>query len=212
MAKNFNQTGYSTKEAAQILGMSYHTVLNKVNAGKIKAIIRPEVNPGGRRGIRISRQALADYIWSGDWTVDDGIKEQFEKYRTQKTTVISEPIRDPLSYPVPPELPGCYRANDISELPGCYRANDISELTGAWAVPKEVNLEDSDKKAVEAIPKTASLDEASFTSDDICRIEIDGRIAVGNIGTETARTIINALLDDSHVKFNAITLRRGGDK
>ena len=200
MAKNFNQTGYSTKEAAQILGMSYHTVLNKVNAGKIKAIIRPEVNPGGRRGIRISRQALADYIWSGDWTVDDGIMEQFDKYRTQETTVFSEPIRDPFSKPVPPELPGC------------YRANDISELTGAWAVPKEVKLEDSDKQVVNAIPKTASLDEASFTSDDICRIEIDGRIAVGNIGTETARTIINALLDDSHVKFNAITLRRGGDK
>lgn len=200
MANNFNQTGYSTKEAAQILGMSYHTVLNKVNAGKIKAVIRPEVSPGGRRGIRISRQALADYIWSGDWTVDSGIMEQFEKYRTQKTTVISEPIRDPLSYPVPPELPGC------------YRANDISELTGAWAVPKEVKLEDGDKQVVNAIPKTASLDEASFASDDICRIEIDGRIAVGNIGTETARTIINALLDDSHVKFNAITLRRGGDK
>lgn len=191
MANNFNQTGYSTKEAAQILGMSYHTVLNKVNAGKIKAIIRPEVNPGGRRGIRISRQALADYIWSGDWTVDTGIKGQFEKYRTQNVTAVSEPV--------PPELPGC------------YRANDISELTGAWAVPKEVKLED-DKKAVETIPKTVSLAEASFTSDDICRIEIDGRIAVGNIGTETARTIIDALLDDSHVNFNAITLRRGGDK
>lgn len=200
MANNFNQTGYSTKEAAQILGMSYHTVLNKVNAGKIKAIIRPEVSQGGRRGIRISRRALADYIWSGDWTVDAGIKEQFEKYRTQKTTVLSELIRDPFSKPAPPEIPGC------------YRANDISELTGAWAVPKEVKLEDDDKKAVETIPKTASLAEASFASDDICQIEIDGRIAVGNIGTETARTIINALLDDSHVSFNAITLRRGGDK
>lgn len=200
MANNFNQTGYSTKEAAQILGMTYHTVLNKVNAGKIKAIIRPEVTPGGRRGIRISGQALADYIWSGDWTVDDEIKKQFERYQTKKTVVITEPIRDPLSYPVPPELPGC------------YRANDISELTGAWAVPKETKLDADDKKAVESVPKTVALSEASFTSDDICRIEIDGRIAVGNIGTETARTIINALLDDSHVKFNAITLRRGGDK
>lgn len=200
MANNFNQTGYSTKEAAQILGMTYHTVLNKVNTGKIKAIIRPEVTPGGRRGIRISRQALADYIWSDDWTVDDGIKKQFERYQTKKTVVISEPIRDPLS------------GSTLPELPGCYRANDISELTGAWAVPKEVKLEDGDKKAVETIPKTVSLAEASVASDDICRIEIDGRIAVGNIGTKTAQTIINALLDDSHVKFNAITLRRGGDK
>lgn len=180
MAQNFNKIGYSTTEVAQILGMAKPTLINRINSGKIDAIVKPPVTPGGKRGIRITREALADYIFSGDWHVEDALKETFSKYRTKKVPDTSEPGEP--------------------EIIGAYKANDISELTGAWAVPKNS----------EQIDTQESANSGSFVHNDSCSIEIDGRIAIANIQTETARYILDAILNDPYTKFTSITVKRGG--
>lgn len=180
MAQNFNKIGYSTTEVAQILGMAKPTLMNRINSGKIDAIVKPPVTPGGKRGIRITREALADYIFSGDWHVENALKETFAKYQTKKVQEASEPGE--------------------AEIIGAYKANDISELTGAWAVPKNSQQIDTQE----------STDSGSFAHSDSCSIEIDGRIAIANIQTETARYILDAILNDPYTKFTSITVKRGG--
>ena len=79
------------------------------------------------------------------------------------------------------------------EIHEAYAASTLSELKGAWA-----GLADAEPE-----PCEAKIEIPSFS------ISIDGRIAIGNVASETASKIIDAILNDSQISYSELTIRKG---
>lgn len=103
---NYNKTGYSTREVAQILGCIPQTVINKINSGDLKALVDGGLEKGKRRKIRITRDQLCDFFKRH--------KDYYEK-ETVKAFMKSCNVTEDLTLEETPEV------------------HDIKELTGAWA-------------------------------------------------------------------------------
>lgn len=105
---NYNKTGYSTKEVAQILGCIPQTVINRIDSGELEALVDGKQQPGKRRKIRITKEQLSSYIRNHRGYYEKETVKAFLK----ACKVDFRPKEEP---------------SETSEV------HDISELTGAWA-------------------------------------------------------------------------------
>lgn len=83
---------------------------------------------------------------------------------------------------------------DISEA---YEIHDLSELKGAWAGLNKIE---------ETLNHTIEQAKTEVTSYSL---SIDGRIAVGNVEAKTVSAIVDALLHDSNISYDSITVKKG---
>lgn len=108
---NYNKTGYSTKEVAQILGCIPQTVINRIDNGELEALVDGKQQPGKRRKIRVTREQLTSYIRTHRGYYEKETVKAFLK----ACQVDIKPKEEPSE------------ASETSEV------HDIKELTGAWA-------------------------------------------------------------------------------
>ena len=188
--ENYAKPGYSTKEVAQIIGCTPCTVRHMIESGRMKGrISEPEMIPGKKRKIRISRENLADYIWEHQAQFDKEIIGVFSKYRT--------------GYPKPDDEP----TRAVNEN------GDTRFPTGEWADllnPKKIEREY--KEAVTGIKtyaeKTEAKAEDARETVNAYMVLINGRIAVGNITVDTAKTIAGALLADTVCEVESVEIKK----
>ena len=188
---NFNKEGYSTDEVAQILHCCKVTVMNLINTGELGANIYPkEKVPGKKRRIRITRKHIQDYMRSH--------QSKFSKEDLDAWKVFEEkPIPKP-------------------EIHEAYEAHSLDELTGAWAGLAEQNKQEISRleEGLENLvatpePLALSFSDPIKTEHSSFSINIDGRIAIGNIESTTASKIIDALLQDNNISYSEITIKKG---
>lgn len=185
MAKNYHKDGYSCAEVAQILHCTPLTVRNWVNAGKIQAnMSHGKVIPGHKRTIQITRKQLSDFL-----------KENFMRYDNEEyAPFIIKDQNPPDESESSVETSGksvCgEREDDILNAGPHYIAHSLSELSGAWA-----HLQ----------PEVEEV--APSMEEDTYMISINGRVALGNLARETCSIIFTALANDSHFKFDEITIK-----
>lgn len=189
---NFNKEGYSADETAQILHCCKTTILTLIDTGELGANIYPkEKIPGKRRRVRITRKHIQDYMRSH--------QSKFSKEDLDAWKVFEE------KKPVPKP-----------EIHEAYEAHSLSELTGAWAGLVEQNKQEISRieeglENLVATPKppVVSFSESIKAERPSFSVEIDGRIAIGNIESGTASKIIDALLQDGNISYNDITIKKG---
>lgn len=118
---NFNKTGYSTKEVAQILGCIPQTVINRIDSGELEALVDGKQQPGKRRKIRVTKEQLSSYICNH--------RGYYEKETVRAFLKACQMDLEP--------------KEESSEESETSEVHDISELTGAWAglVGKSVDAE-----------------------------------------------------------------------
>lgn len=116
MCKNFNKEGYSCAEVGQILGCCQQTVYHMIDRKQIEALIKEPTNPGGRRVIRITRDALRNYLAEHP---DRYSKELLDAFNVTRSA-FKQQLRDPvktiddltnLKDPVEGEVVGVIDAN-----------------------------------------------------------------------------------------------------
>ena len=189
--ENYAKPGYSTKEVAQIIGCTPCTVRAMVMSGRMKGRISdPEVIPGKKRKIRISRENLADYIWEHQAQFDKEIISVFSKYRT--------------GYPNPGDWP-IYAEKDQQDKEATVNENgDTSVPTGAWA--SLLNPEKIEREYKEAV--TGIKTHADRENINAYMVLINGRIAVGNVTVDTAKIIAGALLADTVCEVESVEIKK----
>ena len=92
MCKNFNKEGYSCAEVGQILGCCLQTVYHMIDRKQIEALIKEPSNPGGRRVIRITRDALRSYLSKYP---DRYSKELLDAFNVTRSA-FKQQLRDPV--------------------------------------------------------------------------------------------------------------------
>lgn len=202
---NYAKPGYSTKEVAQILGCTPCTVRHMIESGRMKGrISEPEVIPGKKRKIRISRENLADYIWEHQAQFDKEIIGVFSKYRT--------------GYPKPDDGPITEKDQQDKEVK-INENGDTSVPTGAWAnlmrVANTDRVEQEYKEAIKGIKTYAEEEPVKSERAASYMVLVNGRIAVGNVSVDTAKIIAGALLADDICEVEAVEIRKmkkGGEK
>lgn len=192
--ENYAKPGYSTKEVAQIIGCTPCTVRHMVMSGRMKGRISdPEVIPGKKRKIRIFREDLANYIWEHQGQFDKALVQQFSKYRTGYPDPGNEPIR-------------AVNENGDTRFP-----------TGAWAdLLNPEKIEREYKEAVTGIKTYAEKAEAKAEAEaedarenvNAYMVLVNGRIAVGNVTVDTAKTIAGALLADTVCEVESVEIKK----
>lgn len=112
---NFQKTGYSTREVAQILGCTPTTVVSYIDKGKLEALkSENKKNPQRKRNFRITREQLAKYL-----------NENKERYPKE---IVSQFVKEEQTY-----------KDTDSWIPNdAYKVNDISELQGAFKTESDV--------------------------------------------------------------------------
>lgn len=175
---NTNKKGYSTLEVAQILGCHPHTILHRIDDGSLKAEIQEPLTPGGRRRIRISREAITDYLRNNS--------ESYNEATLKAWGADKKPTK------------ADYETNDMSK----FGVTSLDMLSGAWA--------DLAKEATETLNKPSIADESKSDTETekTYYIFVDGRLCLGNMSSETARTIINALMTDKNFGYHQVTVKR----
>lgn len=88
----------------------------------------------------------------------------------------------------------------IQEYMRSHQSKFSKEDLDAWKVFEEKPLP---KPLVASFPDSIKTEHASFS------INIDGRIAIGNIESTTASKIIDALLQDNNISYSEITIKKG---
>lgn len=180
--KNTKKEGYSVPEAAQVLHLCTATIRNMINRGELGCNLYPEkMIPGKKRQMRITRAHIQEYMQSH--------RSKFTKEDLAAWGVDGK---------TKPALPKA----DISEA---YPAHDLSELKGAWA-----GLVESNKAELNKIEETINLTiEKSKTEVTSYSLSIDGRIAIGNVEAKTVSAIVDALLHDSNISYDNLTIKKG---
>lgn len=180
---NSKKEGYSVPEVAQVLHLCTATIHNMINRGELGCNLYPEkMTPGKKRQMRITRAHIQEYMRSH--------RSKFTKEDLDAWGV------DGKTRPTLPEA-------DISEA---YEARDLSELKGAWAGLAESNEAEISK--IEEALNHAHV-EPSKTEVTSYSLSIDGRIAVGNVEAKTVSAIVDALLHDSNISYDSISIKKG---
>ena len=180
---NSKKEGYSVPEVAQILHLCTATIRNMINRGELGCNLYPEkMVPGKKRQMRITRAHIQEYMQSH--------RSKFTKEDLNAWGVDGKTTK--------PALPKA----DISEA---YEAHDLSELKGAWAGLAESNMAEI-AKMEEALNQTIEQSKTEVTSYSL---SIDGRIAVGNVEAKTVSAIVDALLHDSNISYDSISIKKG---
>lgn len=203
--ENYAKPGYSTKEVAQIIGCTPCTVRHMIESGRMKGrISEPEVIPGKKRKIRISRENLADYIWEHQAQFDKEIISVFSKYRT--------------GYPKPDDRPIAEKDPKDKEVK-VNENGDTSVPTGAWAdLMRAADTDRSEqeyKEAIKGIKTHAEKEPVKSERASTYMVLVNGRIAVGNVTVDTAKIIAGALLADTVCEVESVEIRKmkkGGEK
>lgn len=181
---NMNKRGYSTKEVAQILGVHYTTIRHMVDTGRIECLIDPPVTPGGKRKIRFTREHIAKYLGEHREHYDEATLTAWgvtkDSIVTGTATVAEPKTEEP--------------KNDMSE----FGVTSLDKLSGAWAGLCTVETEMPNKPAAAAEPVKV----------ETYYIFVDGRLCLGNMSSETARTILCALMTDEDFGYHQITIKR----
>jgi excisionase family DNA binding protein len=191
---NMNKRGYSTKEVAQILGVHYTTIRHMVDTGRIECLMDPPVTPGGRRKIRFTREHIAKYLGEHREHYDEATLKAWGVTEDSETTGTAEVI-DPKT-----EKP----ENDMSE----FGVTSLDKLSGAWAGFVKAATEVPNKPALVITPDKTEDEEVTSTKAETYYIFVDGRLCLGNMSSETARTILCALMTDENFGYHQITIKR----
>ena len=179
---NSKKEGYSVPEVAQILHLCTATIRNMINRGELGCNLYPKkMVPGKKRQMRITRPHIQEYMRSHQ---SKFTKEDLNAWGVDGKTK--------------PTLPKA----DISEA---YEIHDLSELKGAWAGLAESNKAEI-AKMEEALNHAAEQFKTEVTSYSL---SIDGRIAVGNVEAKTVSAIVDALLHDSNISYDSISIKKG---
>lgn len=179
---NSKKEGYSVPEVAQVLHLCTATIRNMINRGELGCNLYPEkMTPGKKRQMRITRAHIQEYMRSH--------RSKFTKEDLAAWGVDGK---------TKPTLPKA----DISEA---YEARDLSELKGAWAGLAESNMAEI-AKIEETLNHAIEQAKTEVTSYSL---SIDGRIAVGNVEAKTVSAIVDALLHDSNISYESITVKKG---
>lgn len=179
---NSKKEGYSVPEVAQILHLCTATIRNMINRGELGCNLYPEkMTPGKKRQMRITRAHIQEYMRSH--------RSKFTKEDLNAWGVDGKTTK-----PLPKA--------DISEA---YEIHDLSELKGAWAGLAESNKAEI-AKMEEALNHTIEPSKTEVTSYSL---SIDGRIAVGNVEAKTVSAIVDALLHDSNISYDSISIKKG---
>ena len=190
---NFHKEGYSSHEVAQILGCNYHTVLNWITDGKMKALVKRPSGPKGRRVVRITRDNLKEFLLNNKDRYSQELLDTFhvedkpaQTIEPKKATIIEPKTKTEVRF---------------GELP-----------TGPWAfgvkkeeIKPEIVKETKPEVKNIRVNNTEHRQESFSTSS--CEILVDGRIAVANITKQTANAIFNALCRDTNIKMNSIEIK-----
>lgn len=179
--KNTKKEGYSVPEVAQVLHLCTATVRNMINRGELGCNLYPEkMIPGKKRQMRITRAHIQEYMHSHR---SKFTKEDLDAWGVDGKTK--------------PALPKA----DISEA---YPAHDLSELKGAWA-----GLAESNKAEINKIEETLNHAIEQSKMEVTYSLSIDGRIAIGNVEAKTVSAIVDALLHDSNISYDNLTIKKG---
>lgn len=187
---NMNKRGYSTKEVAQVLGVHYTTVRAMVNEGRIECLMDPPVTPGGRRKIRFTREHIANYLRSH--------REHYDEATLKAWGVTENAVIGGTAEVADEKKP----EDDISK----FGVTSLDKLTGAWAGLAKAASETPNKPA--AVPEPIKEETPSAKREETYYIFVDGRLCLGNMSSETARTIICALMTDENFGYHQITIKR----
>lgn len=205
MARNFNKEGYSTGEVAQILGCSQSAVWNMVSRGEIKALIDQKPT---RKVIRITRAALIEFLkghqarYSKELLKSFGIGGEAEKQQTELQDDETVFIKDLGGTKEPTGvwadiLPGSGKKTEPDTASSYKEGNKLSAQRGATMPPSKTpyNVNRSANNA------TRNYNRYS------CQILVNGRIAVGGISKNTARNIVDCLMEDPYMRPQSIEIR-----
>jgi hypothetical protein len=88
-------------------------------------------------------------------------------------------------------------SNKEQSTSNCFIKGATTEPCGVWA-----SLYKKESKTEE--PKTEKTN--TIKDKKTCSILVNGRICVSNILPETARTIMDALLQDTNISMNSLTI------
>lgn len=187
---NMNKRGYSTKEVAQILGVHYTTVRTMVDDGRIECLMDPPVTPGGKRKIRFTREHITKYLGEHREHYDEATLKAWGVTEDSATTGTAE-------------IEGEKKPED--DMPE-FGATSLDKLSGAWADLAKAATETPNKPA--AVPEPIKEEEPSAAKEETYYIFVDGRLSLGNMSSETARTILGALMTDENFGYHQITIKR----
>lgn len=183
---NSKKEGYSVPEVAQVLHLCTATIRNMINRGELGCNLYPEkMTPGKRRQIRITRAHIQEYMWS-------------HRSRFTKEDLNTWGIDGKTTKPTTPK----------PQFAEAYEAHDLSELKGAWAGLAESNMAEI-AKIEETLNHTTLTIEQDKTEVTSYSLSIDGRIAVGNVEAKTVSAIVDALLHDSNISYDSLTIKKG---
>lgn len=189
---NMNKRGYSTKEVAQILGVHYTTIRHMVDTGRIECLMDPPVTPGGKRKIRFTREHIAKYLG-----------EHREHY--DEATLKAWGVREDSVITGTAEVAGLKTEEPKSDMSE-FGVTSLDRLSGAWAGLAKAATETPNKPA--AVPEPVKEEAPSTTKTETYYIFVDGRLCLGNMSSETARTILCALMTDENFGYHQITIKR----
>lgn len=192
---NYHKEGYSSHEVAQILGCNYHTILNWITQGKMKALVKKPTTPNGRRVVRITRDNLKEFLLNNKERYSQTLLDAFhvEEKSTQtntsrKTTIVDPKTKTEVKFGEPP--------------------------TGPWGElleNKQPEIKKEIKPEVKPEIKNIKVENTNIRQEHYsrssCEILIDGRIAVGNITKQTANAIFNALCRDTNIKMTSLEIK-----
>lgn len=189
---NMNKRGYSTKEVAQILGVHYTTIRHMVDAGRIECLMDPPVTPGGKRKIRFTREHIVKYLGEHREHYDEATLKAWGVTEDSVITGTAE-VAEPKT-----EEP----KNDMSE----FGVTSLDKLSGAWAGLAKAAIETPNKPA--AVPEPIKEETPNTAKAETYYIFVDGRLCLGNMSSETSRTILCALMTDENFGYHQITIKR----
>ena len=182
--KNMNKRGYSTTDVAQVLGVHYTTVRAMIDDGRLECLVDPPLTQGGKRRIRFTREHIANYLKAHREHYDEATLKAWGVTEDSATTGTAKVI-DPKT-----EKP----EDNMSQ----FGVTSLNKLSGAWA---------GLAKAA-AVPEPIKEEAPSTTKNETYYIFVDGRLCLGNISSETARTILCALMTDENFGYHQITIKR----
>lgn len=190
--KNMNKRGYSTTDVAQVLGVHYTTVRAMIDDGRLECLVDPPLTQGGKRRIRFTRDHIAKYLKEHREHYDEATLKAWgvtkDSIVTGTATVAEPKTEEP--------------KNDMSE----FGVTSLDKLSGAWAGLAKAATETPNKPA--AVPEPVKEGTANPAKAETYYIFVDGRLSLGNMSSETARTILGALMTDENFGYHQITIKR----
>lgn len=190
--KNMNKRGYSTTDVAQVLGVHYKTVRAMIDDGRLECLMDQPVTPGGKRKIRFTREHIANYLRAHREHYDEATLKAWGVTEDSVITGTAEVAGPKTEEP----------KNDMSE----FGATSLDQLSGAWTGLAKAATETPNKPA--AVPEPVKEEAPSTTKTETYYIFVDGRLSLGNMSSETARTILGALMTDENFGYHQITIKR----